>query len=234
VRPVRVPMSVRVAAAVVLAGALAGIAVAARETGPRIRHTAAGTAAARLAVATASDLAAVGTGWTQMPPVRSADPSFDCVGFHPDESAFVETGTAESRFTHAGGLSVDTASTVLQTAAMVRADTKLVVHAPGFVPCLKQVVTRALGATTGTVSGLRVGKLALRAYGDSVDAYRVTMTVTASNGQAIPVVFDVVLVTRGRTEIGVFTGAPRYAGIADALLALDANLASRLTARARP
>jgi hypothetical protein len=223
----RLARPLSVAAVVVVLGA----AAAAASTGPRLQHTAAGNAAARLGVATAADFATIGSGWARAP-IDHSDDNFSCAGFNPDESAFVEIGSAESRFTHAGGLTVQTNASVLQTVAMVRADTAKTIGAPGFLACLKHIVVQALAGHAATVTNVKITRLALPTVGDRLIAYRTTLKATF-DGQTIPVLFDLVYATRGRTQIAILAGAPVLAGVADAMYAFDSTLSARLVGRAR-
>jgi hypothetical protein len=208
-------------------------ATAAADSGPRVRHTPAGQAAARLAVPTAADFAMIGRGWQRAPVDLSSNSQTNCAGFDPNESEFIEIGSAESNFGHAGGLTVHTSASILQTEAMVRADVKRTITAGGFLACMKQYIAQGLSVHGATVAHLAAGKMAFTACGDSTRAFRFTMNVTEPKRPTIPIFLDLVVFTRGRTEVAILAGAPMLPGFGRLLNLVEANLAARLAARAR-
>jgi hypothetical protein len=116
---------------------------------------------------------------------------------------------------------------------MVRADVKLTVAAPGLLPCLKQYIAKGLSVHGATITHVAAGKMAFTACGDLTRAFRFTMNVTEAKGPTIPILFDLIFFTRGRTEVSVLAGAPNLPGFGRLLNVVEENLATRLAARAR-
>jgi hypothetical protein len=213
---------VAVGSAVVVALTLAGAAFADKE---KIALTAAGNKAARAAVIQHADLGGA-SGWTggAVKPDLSSEPP--CANFKPKQSDLTLVGAAETRWKYTG-LQFDSEAQVLATPTMVRLDWQRTVLDPRVLPCLRQTLAGALGASTTLRSFKRISIAQLATY---TRAYRAMLDVTAA-GTTVGVMVDVILVGRGHTEITLTTTAPALAAasVVPAELRLARLLASRAT-----
>jgi hypothetical protein len=153
--------------------------------------------------------------------------SLSCPGFQPKQSDLVVTGAARSNWKQAAGLrEIDSVAQVFATTRMVSVDWRRSVLPPQVVPCLRTAFSRQLGAVGRLVSFDRVAFPALTRYARS---YRGVAEVTSATGSRLSLVFDVVLLGRGRTELTLTTIAP----LADrqAVGAADVRLAKLLLTR---
>jgi hypothetical protein len=198
-RPAWLPKLATLSAAAGAALVLAGVAAADKE---KIQLTKAGNAAARATILKRADFGTA-TGWSggaKKPDLSSESP---CKNFAPKQSDLVLIGAAESVWRHTG-LQFDSESQVLKTPAMVALDWKRTVLAPEVEPCLRSTFVKQLGSTGRLTSFGRLGFPKLATYSR---AYRAIVDVK-SGTTTVKVMFDVVLVGRGRTEITLTVSAP--------------------------
>lgn len=199
----------------------AAVAAADKE---KIQLTKAGQAAARATILKRSDLGA-GLGWTGGPRTPRLPPRSPCANFDPKQSDLVLNGAAESLWKN-DSLEIDSASQVLKTPAMVGLDWQRTVLDPRVEPCLRSALSKQLG-NARLVSFRRLAFPKIATY---TRAYR-TLVDANTGSRPVRVMFDVVLVGKGRTEITLTTSAP-YA--AEAVVSpAEVRLARLLASRAR-
>jgi hypothetical protein len=202
--------------------AFAAVAAADKE---KIHLTKAGQAAARATILTRADLG-TSQGWSggsKKPRLASKPP---CANFDPKQSDLVLIGAAESVWKNTG-LQFDSESQVLKTPRMVRLDWQRTVLAPQVEPCLRSALAKQLGSNAHLVSFGRLGFPKIATY---TRAYRTLVDV--KNGSAtVRVMFDVVLVGKGQTEITLTTSAPFAAE--SVVSPAEIRLARLLASRAR-
>jgi hypothetical protein len=182
-----------------IAGVVA-LAAAGAAQANQIRLSRADQAIARAAVVHKADLG--GSGWrggVKKPDLTSGS---GCLGYHPKESDLVTTGAAETEFT-SGALTFDTEVMLLKTATMVGADWRRSVR-PAALACLKELLTRELGATAKIVSAARTSFAPIARYTANL---RVVFDVNAG-GRHVRILVDVLLVGKGRAELTLTTIAP--------------------------
>lgn len=206
----------------VTALALAGVAAADNVT---ISLTAAGQAVARAAVLTRPDLGTAG-GWTGGPKKPDLTSTLPCQ-YQPKQSDLVVIGAAQSVWKNAG-LMFNSEAEVFQTPQMVRLDWQRTVLAPQMLPCLRTALSKQVGASGRLVSFQRIAFPAIATY---ARAYRVVVDAKTATA-TVPVMVDILLVGRGRTEITLVTTAPLVAQsvVSAAELRLARLLASRIHA----
>jgi hypothetical protein len=209
-------------AAAIVSLTLAGVAAGDKE---KIRLTKAGQAAARAAVLERADLGTA-QGWTGGLKTPSLSSDLHCPNFEPKQSDLVLVGAAESAWKNTG-LQIDSEAQVLKTPGMVRLDWQRTVLAPQVEPCLRGALVKQLGGKGNLVSFERLG---FPRVGPFTRAYRSLVDVPNGAG-TVRVMFDVVLVGKGRTEITLTTVAP-YA--AEAIVSpAEIRYAKLLAARVR-
>jgi hypothetical protein len=169
----------------------------------KIRFNAADQAAARAAVIRRTDLRPRG-GWKGGAVRPDLSPSPTCPNYHPKLSEFVLTGAAGTDWRRLG-LEFHSEANVFQTAQMVRREWQLQVQAPAAVPCLRSVFARTLAAAGARlVSFERIPFPRIAPY---AAAFRAVVD-DKSQGQAARMMFETILVGRGRTEIVLTTSGP--------------------------
>jgi hypothetical protein len=208
-----------VAATALAALALAAIAVADKE---RVQLTPAGQADARAVVVTRADLGTASwTGGTKKP---NLSVTFPVCNYKPKQSDLVLIGAAESDW-KSSGVEIDNQVNVLQTPAMVGLDWQRTVVAPQVLPCLRARMSTYLTPSERLVSFRRISFPNLTPYSR---AYRAIVDYKAATG-TVPVLVDVILVGRGRTEITLTTTA---ISVADSIIsAAELRLAQVLISR---
>ena len=209
-----------VAAVVALALASTGTA-AARD---RIRLTPGGNLAAAAVVLQRSDLGNT-AGWSGGP----ASPQlsswwFLACRYKPKQSDLTMVGAAESLWS-SPGVQLETTVQVLKTPAMVRRDWTRAVVAPQVTPCLR-AAARVTGSSARFVSLRRIG---FPRVGDRTRVFRIRIDV-ATPGKTVPAFRDLVVITRGRTEITLALVAPLDASAG--LRPIEIRLARLLASRA--
>ena len=191
----------------------------------QIHLTAAGQAEARAAVLQRGDLG-TSSGWTGgslKPDLSSSTP---CPKFQPKQSDLILTGAAHTRYSHAG-LFLDSEAQVLKTAQMLKLDWQRSVLAPGMLPCLTAVITKATGSSTRVVSVRRIAFPRVAQYTYAIRVLLEVKTATAP----VHVFVDVVLVGRGRTELTMMASGP--AGAEAVTGAAEVRLFRALVSRVR-
>jgi hypothetical protein len=211
------------------AGSLA-LAAGAAATKPsldkeQVRLTSSGQAAARAVVVTKSDLGTSATwnGGAVKPSPPSAPP---CATYHPKQSDLTLIGQAETKWA-ASGLQIDSEADVLRTPAMVRLDWQRTVLAPQMTPCIRAALTTQFTGGNRLVSFGQVGFPRVATY---ARAYRAIVSV-ANGSSSVPVLLDLVLVGRGRTEITLTVIAPD--GARASISAAEVRLARLMISRVR-
>jgi hypothetical protein len=196
--------------------------------GEQIRYTAAGQSAARTALLARSDLSP-SIAWTRQaykPDVAASQ--IGCANFHPKVSDLVLVGAAGAYYSSKTSPSVNFSGLVevLETAHMVQLDWQRTNASPHVGECLGKQAAAAFASSSTFVS---IRPLAFPSTGTHIAAWRCEFA--AKTGTKGHFVYDVVLTTRGRTEI-TLTGAA-VIGVADSLKATEGRLAAKLVARAR-
>jgi hypothetical protein len=206
-----------------VAGVFAGAAGADRA---RIAFTRAGQAAAQAAVLRRADLGASG-GWSGGPTTADLSASLSCPGFQPKQSDLIVNGAARTTWKQVAGLpEIDSVAQVFATARMVSVDWRRSVLPPQVVPCLRADFSKQLSAVGRLVS---FGQVAFPALARYARAYRGVAEVISATGSRLSLVFDVVILGRGRTELTLTTIAPLADG--QAVRPADVPLAKLLLTR---
>ena len=186
------PLLAVVSAALVIAGSAAA-------AGPAIRHTTAGTAAARASLITKSDL---GSGWTATP-TPSTGIQVICTGHVPSGTGIVETGAASSPSFAGGKLGPFIVQETSVYATQGEAGTwwKRAVTA-GLVSCARQSLDtiRSKGIKVKLISQ---GPLTVQQVGPMTAGYRVVAALTSKTQKGLKTYVDWILVGSGKslTEI---------------------------------
>lgn len=218
-RIARLPLLLVAAAAAALT--LAGAALADRQP---VRFNAADQAAARAAVLKKTDFAGV-AGWKG----GATKPDFapePCAGYEPKSSDLLVTGAASSRWTHASGLAFYTEAWVMETAAMVKLDWRRVVERSGYLAC----TARAEFANDATMKFVSFKRTPFPKLAPLARRYRILVDYVAE-GDTVRLMFDVLLLGKGRTELTLGTVAPYAAR--RTVEAAELRLARMLLARTR-
>lgn len=184
----------RLALAVLAAGALAGTAAAAAGD-PIERHTAADMAKARSILIKPADL---GPGWTRDPSAASDE---DCKAFDPDESGLVETGEAEAYYQR-GPTAVASDVVLYRTEAMARRSWALGARLP-IVDCFVEGMREELPSGV-RLRVVRRGKVAFAPVAQRTAAFFLAVRVSGPSGSFV-LNLDVVAVGRGRTIAALAT-----------------------------
>lgn len=219
-RSKRVHLSLLVA--VLSALALSQSAAADRQP---VRFNAADQAAARGAVLRKADFGGV-AGWKGGLTKPDFKPS-PCGGYEPKSTDLLVTGAAASEWEHTSGLAFMSETWVLRTPAMVKLDWRRAVEHRGYLECLveKQFAGEAAMRLV-SFEQTRFPKLAplCRRYRLLVDY--------AGQGQTVRIMFDVILMGKGRTELTLASVAPYAArrAVEVAELRLARMLVGRATA----
>ena len=209
--------------ALCLVAVAAGAAFAATGEKEQIHLMKADQAAAKRAVAVRADL---GSGnWTGGYTKPDLTQSPACATFHPKQADLVVTGAAESDWTEQG-LQLETVAQILKTPAMVAADWRRTILAPGAASCLRSHLLKELGAGVTFVSFRRV---IFAPVATMVQAYTLLVDVKTGTGK-VRVAVEVVLVGRNRTELTLISTAPNVAQ--KVVAQADAQLARGMVARA--
>jgi hypothetical protein len=211
-----------VAKPLLAAAAALALVSAASAAGPIVRKNAADDALARDIVVKRADVG--GTGWTGKVRALAKPQPFSCPGFSPKQTDLVVTGAAASEWRRQA-IDISSEAEVLQTAAMVRRDWSRTIR-PALVKCLTGLYTGTSGGTTTTALSAR--KLAFPKVAPMTAAYRVVVTVKSSGGTA-RVVFDLVLIGKGRSEASLSFVGPE--AVKAAMVAAEPRIARIVAGR---
>jgi hypothetical protein len=210
-------------AALCVAAVTAGAVFAASGEKEQVHLTTADQAAARRAVAVRSDLGSGNwTGGLRKPDL--SEPA-GCAGFQPKQADLVVTGAAESDWTDQG-LQLETAAQVLKTGAMVDADWRRTVLAPGAPACLRSRLLKDLGKGVTFVSFRRV---VFAPVATNAQAFVLLVDVEA-NTRKVRVAIEFVAITHGRTELTLVSIVQNP--VQKVVAQIDAQIARELVARA--
>jgi hypothetical protein len=170
-------------------------AVSASAAGPAVKHTAAGTAAAKMSLLTLKDL---GNGWTSKPD-KTSGIQVSCTGYQPSGTGIVETGVASSPSfagSSAGPFVVQQTS-VYATAAQASVYWKRAVTT-GLLACLKQslsgIASQGINVKIASAKALTVPKITSMTAG-----YRVVATLDSAKQKNLKTYLDWILVGHGKT-----------------------------------
>lgn len=183
--------------AVLLVGA--GSALAA-DGEPKKQIVAADQAKAKSIVARKADLGA--TWKIDADDSSSGGDDFRCSYYNPDQSDLTKTGDADSpdfvRETNSQFAFLASQASVFKTAGQMATSWSRVIR-PNFARCFAEAVAEGIGEGGDAKFALRsAGTLAFPRLAPRTAAYRVTGTVTVE-GQKVPVWFDVIAMSRGRS-----------------------------------
>ena len=188
----------RVALVLLLAGFLAGTALAAQGD-PIERHTAADMARARAVVLRPADL---GSGWQGQKP-SGGDEQLHCRAFRIDESDLVETGDANSQVFTLATFVVSSSASVYRTPAMAAASWRRAVR-PGLAACLAEDAERTLSAPNLRLTRRSAARIAYGNVATQTAAYHLVFSATDGTN-VVPLHADVVYIRGGRTLAGIVT-----------------------------
>lgn len=205
------------------------VALAAADTDPKKRLTAADQAKARSVVLKRSDFVA---GWKKVPaPPDSDEP---CPGFNPDNSDLTISGEAVGNFEHAQGLpSVLSFADVYVSKADAAASWTRNVK-PALVRCFAHFFLKGAQEEGVKATVVSQGRIAFPKVAPRTAAFRIVARITAE-GQGgepvtVPITMHIVAVGQGRGEAGLLTSGVGT-GVQTADLRSFAKLmASRLAA----
>jgi hypothetical protein len=166
-----------------------------------VRFNAVDQAAARIVVLKNADLGGV-AGWKGG--LRKTDFSQSaCGGYAPKHSDLLVTGAAASDWQHASGLVLMSEVWVLKTPAMVTLDWKRTVTHADYLNC---VMTQAVANEPGTRL-ISFKQTAFPKLGSLSARYRLVVEYT-DRKPTTRVMFDTILIGKGRTEITLLAVAP--------------------------
>jgi hypothetical protein len=205
--------------------ALAGAGGAWADDREQVHFAAADQTLAKVAVVQRADLGDP-AGWTGGPSKPSPPSSFTCGSYHAKQSDLVLTGSAATKWTHAG-LEFDSEAQVLKTERMVRLDWQRTVTHPGVADCLRKQFAAGLAPTQRLVSFQSTPFPKVATF---TAAFRGVIEV-AGKGKA-RVIVDVVVFGTGRVELTLITTAPYSAR--GPVAAAEGRLAQLMVVRARP
>jgi hypothetical protein len=209
-------------AACALAAVTSGGAFA--STADTVHPSAADQALAKAAVLHLSDFTP-GSGWvaaTAPSNGRSAGAGSSCAAASKT-TGLTETGHAVSAF-KAPGFYVQSWATILQTPAMVQLDWRR--STPFILGCLRGAIAHSLNTSTSMTS---IVELPFPKVAPLLHAYRATVSVTVQ-GTTIPMVADILIYARGRTELELLQVSPQ--AFASEAKAAEQRIASLLSLRA--
>lgn len=209
------------AAAAVLATAAT---VVAGNGGYKIKFNRADQAAARAVVIRRSDLGSSSWQGGPVKPDLSAGPT--CPNYHPKVSDLVITGAARTDFRRSA-FDFGSQAGVLKTRRMVRLDWRRSVLAPGVVSCLRRTTDATLGPNARVVS---YAKLPFPRVAPYTALFRGVIQVQ-TQGQAVRLLTDLVVIGRKRTELTLSVAGP--ASAKQEISAAELRLARVLVSRAR-
>ena len=188
-----------------------------------VRFNGGDQAAARAAVLKRADFGGV-AGWSG----GATRPDFaptPCGGYEPKSSDLLVTGAAASKWEHTSGLVFMSETWVLKTTAMVKLDWQRSVERRGFLECL---VERQF-ASAGEVRLLSFEQTPFPKLAPLCRRYRL-LADYSGEGQTVRIMFDLIMIAKGRTEISMASVAP-YAG-RRGVEAAELRLAQALVRRA--
>lgn len=164
----------------------------------KIRFNAADQVAARAATIRRADLRPTG-GWIGGAVKPDLSSTLTCPNYHPKLSDLVLTGAARTHWSR-GPWVFDSATSVLETAEMVRLDWQREVLVSTFVPCLRSQYEKNFPPSEKLVSFKQIAFPRIAPY---ARAYRLLVDHTAQ-GQTVRWVFEFVFTGRSRTQIFLF------------------------------
>jgi hypothetical protein len=209
-------------AALCLAVLTAGAAFAADGGKEQIHLNAADQTSARRAVTARTDLGSgAWTGGLRKPDLSAAQ---TCADFHPKQSDLVLTGAAESEWSD-NVLRIETEAQILKTPAMVAADWRRTVLAPGAIPCMQSHLVKELGAGVTFVSFRRV---LFPPVATNAQAFVLLSDVKTAT-KKVRVAIEVVLIGHGRTELTIVSTVQN--ALQKVVALADVQLARALVAR---
>ncbi|HUP32874.1 MAG TPA: hypothetical protein VM184_07555 [Gaiellaceae bacterium] len=210
---------------VVLLIACLAVPVAAAATGdPKEAFTRADQAKAKAITLVRADLAA---GWKKTSTPDSGD-DLRCPGFDPNLSDLTLTGESESEFEHPGGAYAATFASVFRSEANARASFARFAK-PALARCVAHFFREGVTKEGGTVRIVKQGQVAFPKVAPRVAAYRVTARVGAPGTTVtVPFTIDLILLGRGRGEVGLLTMSAGTGIAAAHLRAFARLLAARM------
>jgi len=200
----------------------AGAAFAATGEKEQVHLTKADQAAAKRAVASRSDL---GSGnWTGGFSKPDLSQSAGCANFHPKQHDLVITGAAETDWSDQG-LQLDTQAQILKSRAMVAADWRRTILAPGAVSCLRSRLLKKLG----TVTFVSFRRVIFAPVATNAEAFLMLVDVKTNTGK-VRVAVEFVAIAHGRTELTIVSVVNN--AVQKVVAQIDAQIARALVARA--
>jgi hypothetical protein len=166
----------------------------------KLRATPAGQAAARAATLTMAD---IGSGWTGGSKKPDLSVGGGCANFHPKTSDIILTGAAATTYKQPGVM-LESESQVMRTAKMVQLDWQRSVGSPHFLECVRSLYKKSSRPKARFVS---VRRLEIPSIATYTAGFRVMIDVPAKAGK-VRMVYDIVAVGRGNTEIILATTMP--------------------------
>jgi hypothetical protein len=165
------------------------------------------------------------TGWKggTTKPDLAPDP---CGGYEPKSSDLLVTGAAASQWEHTSGLSFFTEAWVMKTSTMVRLDWQRVVARAGYLEC----TARAEFAGDASMKVVSFTRTPLPKLAPLARRYRIVVDYVAE-GDTLRLMFDAILLGKGRTELTLGTLAPYAAR--RTVEAAELRIARMLLARTR-
>jgi hypothetical protein len=212
-----------VLAALCVAAVAAAAASAAGVEKWQIHFTKADQAAAKRAVAVRSDLRSGNWSGGFRKPDLSISQS--CANFHPKQADLVVTGGSESQWSDQV-LQLQTDAVILKTGAMVAADWRRTVLAPGAMQCLRTDLFKELGAGWTFVSFRRV---IFAPVATNAQAFVMLADLKTGKGK-VRVAIEYVAVSQGRTELTIISIVQN--AIQKVVAQIDTQIARTLVARA--
>ena len=192
---------------------------------PKERLTAADQTRARTLVLAQGDF---GPGWKRTRSPQQEDESLRCPGFEPDLSDLTVTGEAESEFAHSGGGFVGSFSSLMRSPQEAAASWARTVK-PGLVRCLASFFRQGVAQEGATARIVRQGAVAFPRVAPRTAAFRIVARIGLPvTEETVPFVVDLVVLGRGRADVGLMAIAPGKGTPAADLRALARTLATKL------
>ena len=182
------------------------VALAATDTDPKKRLTAADQAKARSIVLKRTDFAA---GWKKVPPEPESGADDTCPGYNPNYSDLTLTGEAESNFEHTQGLPLISSFAEIYVTKADAEKSWARGAKPAVARCLAHFLRQGAEEDGGKLTVVSQGRIAFPKVAPRTIAFRVVARMTVPReGQTpvtVPLTVHLIGVGHGRGDVTIFT-----------------------------